>query len=242
MKSRALPPDFDTTQALHSPFGAQPPTMGGSVSAMGGYAPYGDNGAVRPLGYDALRRVPDYEHYSHPYGAPSGVSPALGAFTFGSSQAAAEHISPSSAGSGMSPFLLQHQAPHERRQPVGVPPTSHAGYSQQQPPLSRAPLPERMGRTFEEHTASPLRSSVSYSALGSVSSQQPHHFNERSAPFAEHATYGQSRPYLQRSTSGATVSDSSSYGLGFSCKLRRILYRSRCLTVRRYACAHVPAH
>ncbi|KAK4620529.1 uncharacterized protein CLAFUR5_10496 [Fulvia fulva] len=215
MSSRAVPANFDTAQALHSPFGAQVPTMVGSVSAVGDFPHYGHAGAVRPLGYDTLRRVPDYEQYSHSYGTPSGVSPALGAFTLGSSQAAPEHISPTSAGSGMSPFLVQHQQPYERGPPNGLPSASHAGYPQQ-PPLSRAPLPDRIGRTFGEHTASPLRSSVSYSALGSVSSQQPHHFSERPTPYSEPAIYGQPRPYLQRSTSGTAVSDSGSYGLGFS--------------------------
>ncbi|EME41827.1 hypothetical protein DOTSEDRAFT_74027 [Dothistroma septosporum NZE10] len=214
MKMRALPADFDTTQALHAPFGAQAPTMGSAVAGMSGYPPYSDSGAVRPLGYDALRRVPDYDQYSQSYGAPSGVSPALSAFTFGSSQPTPEHISPTSAGSGMSPFLLQHQLPYDRR-PPGMPPTSHAGYSQQ-PPLSRPAFPERMGRTLTEHSSSPLRTSLSYSALGSVRSQQPHQFNERQAPFSEHASYAQPRPYSQRSTSGTTASDSGSYGLGFS--------------------------
>ncbi|KAK4495734.1 hypothetical protein PRZ48_013002 [Zasmidium cellare] len=218
MRSRALPEHFDTTQALHSPFGAQPPAMGAPVSGMGGYPHYGDNGGIRPLTVETLRRVPEYDQYSQPYGPSiSGVSPALGAFAFTPPQSASEHLSPTSATSGMSPFVLQQQGAYDapRRPPIGLPGATQAGYiPQQQAP--RHPLHDRFARsTFSEAAGSPLRSSVSYSALGSTS-QPVQQYPERAASYSEHSAYGHQRPYLQRNPSNTSVTEPSSYGLGFS--------------------------
>lgn len=217
MRSRALPEHFDTTQALHSPFGAQPPPMGAPVPGVGGYAPYGDSGSIRPLTLDTLRRVPEYEQYGQQYASISGVSPALGAFAFTPPQSASEHMSPGSTTSGISPFVLQQQQgayDHSRRPPLGLPGASQAGYIPQ-PQAARLPLHDRFARTLSEAAGSPLRTSLSYSSLGSTSQ---HHYPERASSFSEHPSYGQPRPYLQRNTSNSSVTEPSSYGLGFSCK------------------------
>lgn len=220
MRSRALPEHFDTTQALHSPFGAQAPPMGAPLPGIGGYLHYGDNGGIRPLTLDTLRRVPDYEQYGQQYASVSGVSPALGAFAFTPPQSASEHLSPNSATSGMSPFVLQQQQQQgaydpSRRPPIGLPEATQAGYMPQQQ-ASRLPLHDRFARTLSEAAGSPLRTSVSYSTLGSTS-QPAQQYPGRAASYSEHSTYGQQRPYLQRNPSNTSVTEPSSYGLGFSC-------------------------
>ncbi|EME77415.1 uncharacterized protein MYCFIDRAFT_200686 [Pseudocercospora fijiensis CIRAD86] len=198
MRSRALPSGFDTTQALHSPFGAQPPSMGAPMSSsIGGFATYGDSSAVRPLTLDTLRRVPDYEQYGQQYSSPTGVSPALGAFAFTPPQSTSDHLSPGSATSSMSPYVLQQQVPYEasRRPPTGLPSSGHTPFTSQ-PQLQRLPLHERLNRTMGESTGSPLRTSVSYSTLNSTST--PRHIPERAASFSEHSVT-QPRPQLQNS-------------------------------------------
>ncbi|KAF7187820.1 Protein lin-11 [Pseudocercospora fuligena] len=213
MRSRALPSGFDTTQALHSPFGAQPPSMGAPMSSIGGFPTYGDSSAVRPLTLDTLRRVPDYEQYGQQYASPTGVSPALGAFAFTPPQSASDHLSPGSAASSMSPYVLQQQAPYEasRRPPTGLPSSGHTSFAGQ-PHLQRLPLHERLNRTMGESTGSPLRTSVSYSTLNSTST--PRHIPERAASFSEHS-FNQQRPQLQ-SIGNPSGSESGPYGLGFS--------------------------
>lgn len=218
LRSRALPADFDTTHALHSPFGAQAPSMGASMSSVGTYG-YGDNGGLRPLTLDTLRRVPDYEHYSQQYASPTGVSPALG---FTPPHSASDHLSPGSVASSMSPYVLQHSGPYDtsRRAPTSLPTVSNTSYPSQtsyrsqQPHNHRAPLHERLGRTMGEPMGSPLRSSVSYAGLTSASAQ-PRHIPERAASFSDH-TYNQQRPQLQN-TSSPNAGDPEPYGLGFSC-------------------------
>lgn len=214
MRSRALPADFDTTQALHSPFGAQPPSIGAPLSAIGGYPTYGDNSAVRPLTLDTLRRVPDYVQYGHQYASPTGVSPALGAFAFTPPHSATDHLSPGSATSSMSPYVLQQQAPCEgsRRPPNGIPSSNHTSFAGQ-PHLQRYPLHERLNRSVGENTGSPLRTSVSYSTLNSTST--PRHIPERPASFPEHS-FQQHRPPMH-DINNPSGSEAGAYGLGFSC-------------------------
>lgn len=215
LRSRALPADFDTTQALHSPFGAQPPSMGTSMSAVGTYG-YGDNGGIRPLTLDTMRRVPEYEQYTQQYGSPTGVSPALNTFGFTPPHSASEHISPGSVASSMSPYVLQHSGPYDssRRPPVGLPTVSNTSYPLQSQANHRMPMHERLGRTMGESMGSPLRSSVSYASLSGASAQ-PRHIPERASSFSDQ-TYNQQRPPLQN-TSSPSAGDTGPYGLGFSC-------------------------
>ncbi|KAM3421410.1 hypothetical protein BST61_g1804 [Cercospora zeina] len=103
LRSRTLPADFDTTQTLHSPFGAQAPSTGASVSTIGAYN-YGENAAGRPLTLDTFRRAPQYEQYGQQYASPTGVSPALSAFAFTPPPSASDHISPGSVAGSVSPL------------------------------------------------------------------------------------------------------------------------------------------
>lgn len=214
MRSRALPDDFDTTQALHSPFGAQQPHMGPPVTSMGTYSSYSEHGGPRPLTLEPMRGVPEYEQYGQPYASPAGVSPAIGAFAFTPPHSISDQISPGSSTS-MSPYAMQHRAAYEgsRRGPIGMPVTEHAYVPMNH--LQRVPLHEQISRTSGELTSSPLRSSISHSALGS-SSVQPHTLPERSSSFSEHMPYNQNRPPLSGSVG---VTEPDSYGTGFSCEL-----------------------
>jgi hypothetical protein len=220
LRSRQLPADFDTTQALHSPFGAQAPSMSGSMSMTGTYPSYGDNNGVRSLTLDTLRRVPDYDHYGQQqhYVSPTGVSPALGAFTFTPPQSSAEHMSPTSGGSSMSPYVLQQSSAYDpTRRPVTSLPPSHTSYPSQSQ-LQRVSLQDRLSRTMGETTGSPLRTSVSYANLNSTSAQ-PRSIPSRAASFSEN-TYPQRPQPSGIPTSGAD--ESGPYGLGFSCELARL--------------------
>lgn len=216
MRSRAVPADFDTTQALHSPFGVQHPHMGSSMSPMGTYPPFGDHGAGRPLTVDTLRRMPEYEPYGQHYSSPSGVTPAMGDFSFTPPQSASDHLSPGSVPGGLSPFVLHQHAAYDRRLPISMPPSSQTSYARpSQAP--RLPLHERLSKTAAEPTSSPLRTSLSYSALGSSGSPHPHHL-ERAASFSDQSSYQSQRPQLQRNYSNQSVTESAPYGLGFSCE------------------------
>ncbi|PPJ58570.1 hypothetical protein CBER1_06678 [Cercospora berteroae] len=214
LRSRALPADFDTTQALHSPYGAQAPSVGAPISTIGAYG-YGDNGGGRSLTLDTMRRVPEYEQYGQQYASPTGVSPALGAFAFTPPPSASDHISPGSVAGSVSPYVLHNSAPYEssRRLPTGLPAVGHTPYPSQPQHLQRMPLHERLGRTMGEPTSSPLRSSVSYAHLTSASAQ-PRHIPERAASFSEHG-YAHQRPQYQSHTSHAT-GEAGPHGLGFS--------------------------
>lgn len=219
MRSRALPADFDTTQALHSPFGAQSSNMGGQISDMSSYPPYPENTSIRPLTIDTLRRVPNYEHYGQQYGSPPGVSAAMGAFTLNPQQPASDHLSPVSAPGGVSTYGTQQPAPYDmtRRPPLGVPGSSQTSYagptSMPRGPLHHERLHKHAG---EQPTSSPLRTSVSYSALGAAASQNEYCF-ERASSFSEQSSYPPQRPQLPRNANSGNYSDTSPYAGQFSC-------------------------
>lgn len=216
MRSRALPPDFDTTQALHGPFGAQPSSMGAQISSMGSYQPYGDGRPVQTLHLDTLRRVPDYEDYGQQYGSPTGVSPAMSGFAFTPPQSASEHLSPGSATSNLPSYALQPPGSYDSS---GRPPNrlTTSGYMSYGTPshMQRMPLHERFHRQLGDPAGSPLRSSLSYANLAGTSSQ-PRSIPNRAASFSEH-TYGHQRPSTQH-TGSPGASESGPFGLGFSCK------------------------
>lgn len=221
MSSRALPDNFDMTQALHSPFGAPTPNMGTPMPSPGGYSQFGAEGnAIRPLTLDTLRRVPDYEHFNAQYTSPSGVSPGTGAFGFTPPQSATETISPGSAVSEVSAFGMHPRHPHEspRRPPYGF----SAGYSSSHygshAQLSRLHVHDRLSRPIGETISSPLRTSMSYSALGSGTTPQIQQ-SGRAASFSEHTSNPSERPQVRSLTNPAT-SGSGPYGLGFTCKFK----------------------
>lgn len=225
LRSRALPESFDMTQALHSPFGTAPPTMGTPMPSPAAYSQFGNDagGGVRPLTLDTLRRVPEYEQFGQPqYTSPSGITPAMGQFAFTPPQSATETISPGSAVSDMSPFGFQPRAPQEspRRPPFTGPMGSgQPGYGSHPTQMPRLHMHDRFNRPIGETASSPLRTSMSYSALGSGSVSQ-HQPTERAASFSEHTSHPSDRSNQQRSLTNPTSSGSGSYGLGFTCKLK----------------------
>jgi hypothetical protein len=239
LRSRALPADFDTTQALHSAYGAQAPSVGAPISTIGAYG-YGDNGGGRSLTLDTMRRVPEYEQYGQQYASPTGVSPALGAFAFTPPPSASDHISPGSVAGSVSPYVLHNSAPYDssRRLPTGLPAVGHTPYPSQPQHLQRMPLHERLGRTMGEPTSSPLRSSVSYAHLTSASAQ-PRHIPERAASFSEHG-YAHQRPQYQSTTSHGS-GDAGPHGLGFSCESNVSSSRTRFADPNRLTSRAVPA-
>ena len=212
MRSRALPADFDMTQALHSPFGAaSQQAVGTPMPSPGGY--FGQPESVRPLTLDTLRRVPDFDTYGHQqYISPSGVTPALGAFNFTPPQSATDTMSPSSAASNFT--FHTHESP--RRPPFGMSVGSHPNYPTSHSQLSRPYLHERLTRGAGEQTGSPLRTSVSYSNLQST--MQPLNQPQERAASLTDPYFFQARP--QRSFTGPAGGPPGPYGLGFSCKSR----------------------
>ncbi|RMY08569.1 hypothetical protein D0866_14743 [Hortaea werneckii] len=212
MRSRALPADFDMTQALHSPFGAASQQgVGTPMPSPGGY--FGQPEGVRPLTLDTLRRVPDFDTYGNQqYISPSGVTPALGAFNFTPPQSATDTMSPSSAASN---FTFQnHESP--RRPPFGMSVGSHPNYPTSHTQLNRPYLHERLNRGVGEQTGSPLRTSVSYSNLQST--MQPLNQPQERAASLTDPYFFQARP--QRSFTGPAGGPPGPYGLGFSCTSR----------------------
>lgn len=214
MRSRALPADFDMTQALHSPFGAPPPNMGTPMPSPGTYGSYGDPSGVRPLTLDTLRRVPDFESYGQQYTSPTGITPALGSFAFTPPQSATDTMSPASAASNVSSFSFQTQE-SPRRHPFGLPMGAQSGYNAHHPHIPRLHLHDRFGRPMGESAGSPLRTSMSYSGLHHTNVSQSQH-PERSSSFSEHSSSGHDRPQQHRSLTGPTGGTSGPYGLGFT--------------------------
>jgi hypothetical protein len=226
MRSRALPADFDMTQALHSPFGSQaPPHAGTPMPSPGSFAPFGDHNGVRPLTLDTLRRVPDYDSFGQQqYVSPTGITPALGSFAFTPPQSATETMSPASIASGASAFSYQPQE-SPRRYPYGLGMGAQPGYAAHHPHMPRLHLHDRLSRPIGESAGSPLRTSMSYSGLGSTSQSQAH-AQERSSSFSEQSTLNHDRPSQHRSLTTPSNSTSGTIGLGFSCKSA-----NRCETV-----------
>lgn len=216
MRSRALPADFDMTQALHSPFGAPPShqNMGTPMPSPGGYPPFGEPTGIRPLTLDTLRRVPEYEPYGQQYTSPTGITPALGAFAFTPPQSATDTMSPASAASNASAFSFQTQE-SPRRHPFGFSAGPQTGYGAHLAQMPRLHLHDRLGRPMAESAGSPLRTSMSYSGLGS-SGMPSSQSQERASSYSEQSSL-QSRPQQPRSLTGPTGSASGPYGLGFSC-------------------------
>lgn len=216
MRSRALPADFDMTQALHAPFGATTaqPGVGTPMPSPNGFASLGQTSGLRPLTLDTLRRVPDYEPYAQQqYASPTGISPALGAFGFTPPQSASDTISPTSAASS---YTFQTQG-SPRRHPFGLPMGPQAGYSAHHPQMPRPFLHERLSRPSGEPAGSPLRTSMSYTGFGS-SSMPPLHSQDKASSFSGQSPLLQERPQQHRSLTGPTGPASGPYGLGFTCE------------------------
>jgi hypothetical protein len=222
MSSRALPDNFDMTQALHSPFGAPTPNMGTPMPSPGAFSHFGGEGnAIRPLTLDTLRRVPDYEQFNSQYTSPTGMNPGVSAYGFTPPQSATETISPSSAVSEISPFGMHPRHPQEspRRPPYGFNAAPTSSYYGSHAHLSRLHVHDRFSRPISEAVSSPLRTSMSYSSLASASHIQP---SGRASSFSEHPSATSERPQL-RSLTNPVTSGTGPYGLGFTCGLLSIL-------------------
>lgn len=207
------------TQALHSPFGAPTPNMGTPMPSPGAFSHFGNEGnSIRPLTLDTLRRVPDYEHFNAQYTSPTGMNQGVGAYGFTPPQSATETISPSSAVSEISPFGMhsRHLQESPRRPPYGFGASHSGSYYGSHAQLSRLHVHDRFSRPINESVSSPLRTSMSYSALGSASAShaQP---SQRAASFSEHTSHPVERPQ-SRSLTNPVTSGSGPYGLGFTCE------------------------
>ncbi|KAK0304774.1 hypothetical protein LTR01_007273 [Friedmanniomyces endolithicus] len=215
LRSRALPVDFDMTQALHAPFGTGPPlNVRTPISSPGMYGPLGEAGGIRPLTLDTLRRGPEYEPYTqHQYSSPTGITPALGAFAFTPPQSATDTMSPASVTSAGTNYAF-HAQESPRRFPFPLPMSTHTGYGPQAH-IPRLHMHDRFNRPISESAGSPLRTSMSYSGAG-PSSQTQTPSQERSSSFSEHSNALHDRPQQHRSLTGPSSSSSGLVGLGFT--------------------------
>jgi len=213
MRSRALPADFDMTQALRAPFGAPTPSSGTPDASPGGLGSFSNPSGVRPLTLDTLRRVPEYDSYH--YASPTGVTPSMGNFGFTPPQSATDAISPSSALS-ISPFAFPPQD-SPRRPGYGLSLNTQVGYGGSTSQLARQHLQDRFGRPMGEIAGSPLRTSMSYSGLSAGdTSQPPMHTQVRSASMSDHGHYTHERGMNGRASSYANIQSAGPYGLGFT--------------------------
>jgi hypothetical protein len=205
MRSRALPEDFDMTQALHSPFGSTH-GLGTPLSSPGSYTPgFPESNMMRPLSIDTLRRGPMDSHIS-----PTGISPAFGGFTFTPPQSATDTLSPVSGHEG-SPFGFA-SAPLDSSprtsNPFSMSMSGSPAYAAQHNIPRLSLHADRVARSRAESLSSPLRSSMSYT------NGNDHNLNgSNDSGSHDGSSYGGDR--------GPSRSYSSSmmpYGIGYSCK------------------------
>ncbi|KAF2267934.1 hypothetical protein CC78DRAFT_541162 [Lojkania enalia] len=217
MRSRALPEDFDMTQALHSPFG-NTHGLGTPLTSPGSYTPgFPEGNMMRPLSIDTLRRGPVDSHIS-----PTGISPAFGGFTFTPPQSATDTLSPVSTHEG-SPFGFSsaHLEDNSRRSnPFSMSMSASPAYAAHHSIPRLSIHADRVGRSRAESLSSPLRASMSYSNGNDNAingSSDSNHMDGSS--IGDH---------------GSTRSFSSSvmpYGLGYSCGFPSRLHRNFRLTI-----------
>ena len=163
MKSRALPDDFDMTQAMKSPLGRlSQSTTAPSLSRLC-YAPV-SKGAVTllPLTIDELMRQGDDNGVLSPI---SMVSARNNTYTPPSSISASASISPSTSVNELMQFDM-HAIPQitNQRQPISFVRSGNFSALYHYPShLSSTPVLDQSQRARAESLASPLRSSMSYS-------------------------------------------------------------------------------
>jgi hypothetical protein len=158
MRSRALPDDFDMTQALHSPFGASH-GVGQSLNSPSNYNPtFPEGNMIRPLSLDTLRRGPDSSHMS-----PTGITPAFGGFNFTPAQSVTDSLSPvSPAGDGPFSYSPTLENSPRRSNPFANGVNSPSTYTSH-PQIPRLQLHDKnFNRSRSESLSSPLRTSMSY--------------------------------------------------------------------------------
>lgn len=180
LKSRALPEDFDMTQALHSPYGGQH-AIGTPLASPVSYLPYADGSLVRPLMSEGMRRQSEDESTT----SPMSVGSAYGNFfTPPGSAPGSENLSPVSTTSDRTHFSV---APHSqntspRNSNPFIRSSSFSTAYHPNPHIPRLQMHDRMvgmGRSRAESLGSPLRSSMSYTgnALDYGENQDPTNLN-----------------------------------------------------------------
>lgn len=165
MKSRALPDDFDMTQALHSPFAGPPftshalssPIPPSPASYSAGFA---EAGAIRPLMIDGVRRPSEDSNLS-----PNSLSSAYGTYyTPPGSHSTSENLSPISPvnerSNSMSQAISYNSSPRSANPFIRSSSFSTTYHSY--PQIPRLQIHDRMARSRAESLASPLRTSMSY--------------------------------------------------------------------------------
>lgn len=175
MRSRALPDDFDMTQALHSPFGAIQ-NVNSTLSSPGGFSTISDSNIVRPLSLESLRRIPDGPHHMSPI-------PGYGGFNFTPPQSVTDGLSPISPAGGDSPFGYSPSIDGQRRSnPFGGPLTSPNAFTSH-PQMPRLHMHDRDGRR-QEGLTSPLRPTISFQSHGDMNPGSPlgHHADTSGPP------------------------------------------------------------
>lgn len=212
MRSRALPDDFDMTQALHSPFGAAGHGVGTPLASPAtNFSPsFPEGNMVRPLSLDTIRRFPEGPQIS-----PGGVPPPFGGYSFTPPQSATDTSSPVSATGEPNPFAYSSQpmdgSPRRPNPFVGG--VTSASPFPQYPQVPRLQLHDRMARTRAESLCSPLRTSMSYSNDGTLSqsSVQP-------GQNVEGPNMGEQRMPPSSLPSTSLPGSNVPYGLGYSCR------------------------
>ena len=166
MKSRALPEDFDMTQALHSPFtaGIHQPFPQGYTTPLQSPPSYSSNfsehGMIRPpLMVAGVRRGSEDENAISPISMSSNFSSF---YTPPGSITTTESLSPTSPVAERTPFVSNwQQAPGGRGSDTYS--RSSSISSTFHPQIPRLHLAhDRLARTRAESLGSPLRSSMSY--------------------------------------------------------------------------------
>jgi hypothetical protein len=189
MRSRALPDDFDMTQALHSPFGAIH-NVGSTLSSPAGYSPtLSESSGIRPLNFDTLRRMPGNNLMS-----PSIGPGAFGGYNFTPPQSVADGHSPVSP-AGDSPFTSYSPTMDGQRRgnPFAGGVTSPSTFTSH-PSIPRLQgLQDTINRSRPEGLTSPLRTTLSYPG-------QNDHLNSPSSPL------------------GGDNNGQMPYGMSYSCK------------------------
>jgi hypothetical protein len=160
MRSRALPDDFDMTQALHSPFGTIQ-NVSSTLSSPGGYSSISDGNIMRPLSLDSLRRVPD--------GPQMSPIPGYGGFQFTPPQSVTDGLSPVSP-AGDSPFSAYSPSldGQRRNNPFGG--LSSPSTFTSHPQIPRLQMHDRDPRSRSDSLNSPLRPTLSYPGQGDMNS------------------------------------------------------------------------
>ena len=220
MKSRALPDDFDMTQALHSPFGSVPQPFSTPLASPASYASsFPDGGIMRPLMIEGLRRQSEDDVTI----SPLSMNSAYGSFyTPPGSVPPSENLSPISPVSErstiMSNSISQNTSPRSTN-----PFIRSSSFSTTFHPHSHIPrlqIHDRISRTRAESLASPLRSSMSYNgnALDYGTTQ------------ASNAEVSSQQNSWEAPKSSSFTSANASYNPGFSSKQMTCIHGNIVLT------------